>query len=353
MLNKKYVKGKGAQKNPKNPYLKYYTDYSPEDGLDELSGPPSRLIRKFYESPKKVVSKINSPDLPMMYSVNPYQGCEHGCVYCYARNSHQYWGFNAGQDFETNIIIKRNVARQLEIEINRPSWKVFPIALSGNTDCYQPVERKEKLTRSILEVLLKYHHPVGIITKNTLIERDLDIIREMASYQLVHVYFSITSLDDGLRQKMEPRTATSEKKFRLIEKLSSLNIPVGIMNAPIIPGLNHHEIPDILKKAAEAGARSAGYTIIRLNGSIGDVFSDWLEKNFPERKNKVLHQIQSMHGGQINDSEWGRRMTGSGGYASIIRQLFEKSKTKYFRNKKMPPYNLDAFRRGGNLSFFS
>lgn len=352
MENSSYNKGKGAQSNPVNRFSKYQVDYEPGDGIDERMDAPSRTINKFYEYPKKIVNRIDSPDLPMMYSINPYQGCEHGCVYCYARNSHQYWGYSAGQDFETNIIVKRGVIRTLEKELNSPSWKVHPIALSGNTDCYQPVERSEKITRSILELMHKYRHPVGIITKNSLIERDIDIIQDLAKEGLVHVYFSITTLDESLKRIMEPRTATAQKKLKLIEKLSKLNIPVGIMNAPIIPGLNHHEIPAILKAASEAGALSAGYTIVRLNDAIGDIFSDWLERNFPERKHKVINQISHMHGGRVNDSNWGRRMTGEGNFSEIIKQLFNTSKAKYFKNRKMPSYQLDSFRRGGNLSFF-
>jgi DNA repair photolyase len=347
-----WLKGKGAQTNPDNPYAQFSYDFDAFEGIDELNGSPSQTIQRFYESPKKAINKITSPDLKMGFSINPYQGCEHGCVYCYARNSHQYWGFNSGQDFETKIIVKRNIVKLVEKEINDDKWKVHPLALSGNTDCYQPLERKEKLTRGILELMCTYQHPIGLITKNTLIERDMDILKDLAENKLVHVYFSISTMNESLRRKMEPRTASALKKLRTIEKLSTLNIPVGIMTAPIIPGLNHHEIPHIMENASAAGAVSAGYTVVRLNGSISEIFTDWLAKVFPERKSKVINQIKNLHGGNLNDSEWGRRIKGSGNYADVIHQLFEKSLNRYFSNRKMPAYNTGLFRKKGNLSLF-
>jgi DNA repair photolyase len=346
-----YFKGRGAQIKTQNKFLKnqYVTEHV--EGLDEpLFSAPSTQI--FHESPKKIVNKVTSPDLGMMYSMNPYQGCEHGCIYCYARNSHEYWGFNAGLDFESKIIVKENAPQLLEKFLMHPDWQAVPISVSGNTDCYQPLERKFEITRRILKVFAQYRHPLGMITKNSLILRDIDILSDLAKDNLVHVYISITTLDEDLRRVMEPRTASALKRLKTVEELSKAGIPVGIMNAPIIPGLNHHEIPHIIKAAADHGALAAGMTIVRLNGSIGKIFEDWLRKNFPDRFEKVWNQICSMHGGNVNDSQFGRRMTGEGNFAEIIHQLFRASKRKHLAGRAMPPIDLTKFRKGGNLSLF-
>lgn len=346
-----YFKGRGAQIKTGNKFLKaqYVTEHI--EGLDEplLENPHTQIFR---ESPKKIINKIDSPDLHGMYSMNPYQGCEHGCIYCYARNTHEYYGFSAGLDFESKIIIKENAAELLEKHILKPSWQPVPIMLSGNTDCYQPQERKFEITRRMLQVLAKYRHPVGIISKNSLVTRDIDVLQDMAKDNLVHVMISITTLNEDLRRAMEPRTVSGIKRLKVVEELAKANIPVGIMNAPIIPGLNHHEIPTILKAASEHGALTAGMTVVRLNGSIGNIFEDWLKKNFPDRFEKVWNQICSMHGGNINDSKFGRRMSGDGNIADMIHQLHRTSKKKYFANREMPPYDLTKFRRGGTLSLF-
>ncbi len=347
-----YLKGKGAQFNPKNRYLKNFIESSDYDGLDAplLERRPSTKV--FYESPKTAVSINDSPDLKMTNSINPYQGCEHGCVYCFARNTHEYWGFGAGLDFESKIIVKKNLADRLRTEFLNPKWKVNPIMLSGNTDCYQPLERKHKITRQILQVMLEFNHPIGILTKNILILRDLDLLKELSSRGLVHVYFSITTLDERLRRVLEPRTASILKKLRAIEKFRDAGIPVGVMNAPIIPGLNHHEIPQILKTVAEAGANTVGYTVVRLNGVIGDIMKDWIEKNFPDRFNKIWNQVKSMHGGNVNDSKWGRRITGEGNVSKVIHDLFTVSKLKYFGSSEMPSLNREIFRRSGSYNLF-
>jgi DNA repair photolyase len=346
-----YFKGRGAQIKTGNKFLKekYVTEHI--EGLDEqLYASPATQI--FYETPKKVVNKVTSPDLGMMYSLNPYQGCEHGCIYCYARNTHEYWGFNAGLDFESKIIAKKNAPGLLEKFILHPDWNAVPISLSVNTDCYQPIERKLGITRGILKVLANYRHPVGIITKNSLILRDLDLLTDLAKDNLVHVYVSITTLNEDLRGAMEPRTASALKRLKTVSVLSNAGVPVGIMNAPIIPGLNDHEIPSILKAAAEAGARTAGMTMVRLNGSIGQIFEDWLKRNYPNQFDKVLNQISAVHGGSINDSQFGRRMSGEGTYAEAIHQLFRSSKKKYFKDRSMPPFDLTRFRKGGTMSLF-
>ena len=350
-MDEDYFKGRGAQIKTENKFLKaqYVTDHV--EGLDEplFSAPETQV---FHESPKKIVNKVTSPDLGMMYSMNPYQGCEHGCIYCYARNTHEYWGFNAGLDFESKIIVKKNAPQLLEKFLLHPDWQAVPISVSGNTDCYQPLERKFEITRGILKVFARYRHPLGMITKNSLVLRDLDLLTDLAKDNLVHVYISITTLDEELRRQMEPRTASGLKRLKTVEALAKAGVPVGIMNAPIIPGLNHHEIPAILKAASEHGAAAAGMTVVRLNGSIGKIFEDWLRKNFPDRFDKVWNQICSMHGGTVNDSQFGRRMSGEGNFAEAIHQLFAVSRKKFFADKVMPPIDLTKFRRGGNLSLF-
>jgi DNA repair photolyase len=350
-MEEDYFKGRGAQIKTGNKFLKgeYVTEHV--EGLDEplYSAPETQI---FYETPKKIVNKVTSPDLNMMYSMNPYQGCEHGCIYCYARNTHEFWGFSAGLDFESKIIVKQNAPQLLEKFLLHPDWQPVPISVSGNTDCYQPIERKFEITRRLLKVFAQYRHPLGMITKNGLITRDIDILSDLAKYNLVHVYISITTLNEDLRRVMEPRTASGMKRLKTVEELSKAGIPVGIMNAPIIPGLNHHEIPEILRAASDHGALGAGMTVVRLNGSIGKIFEDWLRKNFPARFEKVWNQICDMHGGNVNDSNWGRRMTGEGNFAEVINQLFSVSKRKYFSGKSMPPIDLTKFRKGGNFSLF-
>jgi DNA repair photolyase len=346
-----YFKGRGAQIRTSNKFLKAHYVSEHIEGLDEplMSAPQTQV---FHENPKQIVNKVTSPDLGMMYSMNPYQGCEHGCIYCYARNSHEYWGFSAGLDFESKIIVKENAPQLLEKFILNPNWRPVPISVSGNTDCYQPLERKFEITRNILKVFARYRHPLGMITKNGLILRDLDLLKDLAQDNLVHVYISITTLDENLRRVMEPRTASGIKRLKTVEALAKAGIPVGIMTAPIIPGLNHHEIPAIIKEAANHGASNVGMTVVRLNGSIGKIFEDWLRKNFPDRFDKVWNQISSMHGGNVNDSQFGRRMSGEGNFAESIHQLFQISKKKYLAGRKMPPIDLTKFRKGGNLSLF-
>lgn len=351
MAEEDYFKGRGAQIRSGNRFLK--AEYVSEhiEGLDEpMFSAPSTQV--FYENPKKIVNKVTSPDLGMMYSMNPYQGCEHGCIYCYARNTHEYWGFNAGLDFESKIIVKKNAPALLEKFLLHPQWEAVPISVSGNTDCYQPLERKFEITRNLLKVFSRFRHPLGMITKNSLILRDLDLLSDLAKDNLVHVYISITTLDEDLRRVMEPRTASGLKRLKTVEALAKAGVPVGIMNAPVIPGLNHHEIPEIIKAAADHGAMAAGMTVVRLNGAIGKIFEDWLRKNFPDRFDKVWNQICSMHGGNVNDSQFGRRMTGEGTFAETIHQLFRVSRKKYMGGRTIPPMDLTKFRKGGNLSLF-
>lgn len=347
-----YWKGKGAQINVANKFSKQHIATDDVDGQDEeliINRPKTEI---FYESPKKVISYNKSPDIPLSASVNPYQGCEHGCVYCYARNSHEYWGFSAGLDFESKIVVKKDLAKTLEKTFLSKSYQPKALMLSGNTDCYQPLERQFELTRAVLSTCWKYRHPVGIVTKNTLVTRDVDILKKLASENLVKVIFSITTEDEELRRVLEPRTASTIKKFEAIRALADEGIPVGIMNAPIIPSLNHSETPAILKKAAEHGALFAGYTVVRLNGQVEKVFKDWLVKNFPSRAEKVWNQIQELHGGKVNDTEFGRRIVGGGEMASMIKQLFDISSKRYFASRDRVELDTTKFRRGGNYTLF-
>jgi DNA repair photolyase len=340
--NDEFFKGRGAQINVHNKFLKskYVTDHI--EGLDEplLENTATQI---FEENPKKIVSESKSPDLGHMFSINPYQGCEHGCLYCYARNTHEYFGFSAGLDFERKIIVKRNAAELLEQYFNKKSYEPVGILLSGNTDCYQPLERKLKITRSLLQVFLQYRNPVSIITKNNVILRDLDILSELASMNLVHVNVTLNSLNEQLRQKLEPRTVTATGRLGVIEKLAAQGVPVRLMLAPIIPGLNSTEVPDVIKAAADRGARSAGFTIVRLNGSIAEIFQDWIYKAFPDRAERVLNMIKECHEGKLNDSEFGRRMSGEGPIASSIHQMFRLACKRFFADREMPPFDYSLF----------
>ena len=351
--NVEYFKGRGAQINTDNKFLrtKYVADF--EEGIDELMLENSST-QFFEEHPKNIVSKSSSPDLPFMFSINPYQGCEHGCLYCYARNAHEYYGFSAGLDFERKIIVKRDAAQLLEKFFNKKGYVPSTIMLSGNTDCYQPIERKLKITRSLLEVFLKYKHPVSIISKNNLILRDLDILKELTALNLVHVAVTLNSLNEGLRQKLEPRTVTCRSRIDLISKLSAENIPVMLMCAPIIPGLNSNEIPGIIKAAADAGASAAAFTMVRLNGAIAGIFSDWIHKAYPDRAEKVLNLITQCHGGRLNDSRWGKRMSGDGKIAESIHRLFHISVKKFLNGRSMRALNSEHFspQNGKQLNLF-
>ncbi|QNF35348.1 PA0069 family radical SAM protein [Adhaeribacter swui] len=353
MEEQTYFKGRGAQLNPSNRFRQneYVTDH-----VEGLDGPLLQNSKTEYytENPKKIINKVTSPDLGLSYSMNPYQGCEHGCIYCYARNTHEYWGYSAGLDFERKIIIKENAPETLAAQLENPNWKVMPLMLSGNTDCYQPIEQKMQLTRRMLQVLLQYRHPVSIITKNALILRDLDILRQLDQLNLLHVNISLTTLNEELRSKLEPRTASAAKRLAVIQKLSEAGISVNVMVAPIIPGLNDHEIPKLLQQAAAHGASSAAYTIVRLNGSIGEIFRNWVHQNYPDRADKVLNQIAACHGGQINDSTYGRRMTGEGEWATTISNLFRVTKAKYLQGRQMKPYNYSLFctKAGKQLRLF-
>ncbi len=337
-------KGRGAQKNPHNRFLQHVYEIR-EDFLEfcRLEGEEAESNSTEYIPifPKTIVNKVASPDVGMEYSMNPYQGCEHGCIYCYARNAHEYWGYSAGMDFERKILIKKAAPELLESKIQHKNWKAKTIVLSGNTDCYQPAERKFEITRKCLEVFLKYRHPVGIITKNALILRDLDILRELGSDQLVGVNISVTSLSEKTRRKLEPRTASIQKRLKTISELTKNGIPVNAMLAPMIPGINSHELLKLAKASADHGALSVGFTVVRLNGAIGQIFSDWIRKAMPDRAEKVLHQIQDCHGGTVNDSRFGLRNRGEGKIATQIHDMARLARQKYFKDKVFPKLNYE------------
>lgn len=341
-IRKDYISGRGAQINPSNPY-ENRTKSTEIDEIwndEELPLIKTRIINTY---PKSIVNKVISPDTGMEYSLNPYQGCEHGCVYCYARNTHTFWGYSSGTDFETTILAKLNAAELLEKKITSKNWTAHPIMLSGNTDCYQPVEKNLELTRSLLRVFLDYKHPVGIVTKNTLILRDLDILKELNRYKLVSIAISVNTLDDKLRQKLEPRASSIHKRLDLIDRLTSAGLPVTVLAAPIIPGLNDHDIFNLVKKVASLGARRISHVVLRLNGDLPEIFSDWLDRSYPDRAKKVLNKIAEMHKGKLGNSVYGERMKGSGVISDIIAQQFKMAKRLYLLDNDPFEYNLSVF----------
>ncbi|WP_282048905.1 PA0069 family radical SAM protein [Maribacter aquivivus] len=351
------VKGRGAQKNTNNKFSAY--SYETRDDFLEfcrVEGEVADRNKTQYLPifPKTIVNKVISPDVGMSYSMNMYQGCEHGCIYCYARNAHEFWGYSAGLDFERKIMVKHDAPKLLEAKLRSKSWKPSTIVLSGNTDCYQPAEQEFQITRKCLEIFLKYRHPVGIITKNALILRDLDILKELNEYGLVGVNISVTSLSEETRRILEPRTTTIKKRLEAIQVLSEHGIPVNAMLAPIIPGINSHEILSLAKAVSEHGALSMAFTVVRLNGSIGEIFTDWIRKTLPDKAEKVLHQIQECHGGRLNDSRFGLRSRGDGIIATQIHDMVRLAKRKYFEGKTFPKLNttLHESYKDGQLKLF-
>lgn len=348
----RYIKGRGAQYNTANKFNKTEQAIVHAEAIDEW--PQANAATQHIEvTAKSIVNKVDSPDVGMYYSMNPYQGCEHGCIYCYARNSFEYWGYSAGIDFEQKIIIKTNAVLLLRKFLMSPSWQCMPISISGNTDCYQPAEQKYRLTRQLLSVCNEFKQPVALITKNGGMLRDIDLLSEMAARKLVSVIVTVTTLNEDLRRVMEPRTTTAKQRLRLIEELSKKGIHTGVMLGPVIPGLNDHEMHNILQSAANVGARFSAYTFIRLNGAIKFLFRDWLEKNFPDRASKVWHMIEGAHGGRVNDSDFGRRMRGEGNVADIVAQQYIKFTKKYNLHHERLDLDCSSFTRPGEqLKFF-
>lgn len=341
-----YIKGRGAQHNTQNRFLKHehtvrddFLNYCEAEN-EKADNNKTSYLEIF---PKTILNKVTSPDIGMTYSMNPYQGCEHGCIYCYARNTHEYWGYSAGLDFERKILFKANAPKLLEQKLKSKNWKAQNIMFSGNTDCYQPIEKKLEITRKMLQVLLKLKHPASMITKNSLILRDLDILKQMASLHLIRVSISITSLSEETRRLVEPRTATIKKRLEVVKILAENNIPVNVMMAPIIPAINNHEILPLVKKVSELGATSVGYTVVRLNGAIGEIFTKWVRKAYPDRADKILHQIKDCHNGSLNDSRYSTRMSGEGKIAEQIAMQFKLARKIYLKDKSFPKLDFSLF----------
>lgn len=337
-------KGRGAGFNTPNKFEKTHLEPIEVD-WDEQDEERNIQTVFYKDSSKSILSKNDSPDIGFAYSINPYRGCEHGCIYCYARPSHEYLGFSAGLDFESKIMVKLDAHKLLEKSFQKKNWIPQMICFSGNTDCYQPVERKLRITRRCLEVFLKYRNPIGMITKNALITRDLDLLKELAALDLVFVVVSITSLKNDLIRVMEPRTSMPKNRLETVATLASNGIPVCVNIAPIIPGLTDEEIPSILKEASIHGAKFAGYTIVRLPGPIEPLFLEWLQREMPDRAGKILNRIKDIRNGELNTSKWGKRMSGEGEIAGAIKQLFHINCEKYGLNNEPHHFSTDHFRR--------
>ena len=316
---------RGAAENPPNRFEKIHLERDEDWNPEEDPLPRTQFLK---DASKTIIAYNDSPDIGFEASVNPYRGCEHGCIYCYARPFHEYLGFSSGLDFESKIMVKENAPKLLREELSSPKWKPQVIAMSGVTDCYQPIERKLKLTRGCLEVLAEFRNPVGIITKNFLVTRDIDFLSELARHNAVAVYISITTLDSELRKVMEPRTSPPAARLEAIRRLAQAGIHVGVLMAPIIPGLTDHEILAVLEAAANAGAKSAGHVTLRLPHAVAPLFEQWLQTHFPDRKEKVLNRLRTMRGGKLYDSQFGKRMRGEGIFADQIDQLFEVARRK-------------------------
>ena len=341
------LKGRGTTAQPDNRFFSTHTDAA-DDGwsasLDDPDGEPAPhpLTRVTEETARSIISRNTSPDIPFSQSINPYRGCEHGCVYCFARPTHAYLDLSPGLDFETKLYAKTNAVERLRVELARPSYRCSPIALGINTDAYQPIERRYKITRGLLEQLSECGHPVSLITKSALIERDLDLLVPMAQRKLVSVHFSITTLDNRLAAKMEPRACAPHRKLKAMRTLANAGVPVGVMVAPVIPVLTDPELETILEAAHEAGARSAGYVLLRLPHEIKELFRDWLAQRFPDRAEHVMSLIRQMHGGKDYDATFGKRMRGEGVFAQLLAQRFALAYARLGYGR-LPPLRSDLF----------
>lgn len=351
--NTQFIKGRGAQSNPINPFTNEIKEFSYQEFIDEDN--PLNKTRYLETYPKTIVNSIKSPDVPFNYGINPYQGCEHGCVYCYARNTHPFWGYSAGLDFEKVILVKKTAPQLLRQKLSSRSWSGEPIMLAGNTDCYQPIEKKMEITRQLLEVFLEFKNPVAMITKNKLMLRDLDLLKQLNDQQLLRARVSLNTIDDSLRQKLEPRASSVKTRLELIRSLSQEGIKVGVMAAPIIPGLNDTELFSLVKKVAEIGAIDINYIMVRLNGDVKQIFEEWLEVTYPDRKEKVMNLIAAAHGGKHNDSRFGTRMRGEGKYVEMIASQFKLAKQKYIPAYDEIVFDRDAFqkRKDPQLNLFN
>jgi len=348
---------RGATENQVNRFEKIHlepdTDWNPDN--DNGGRPQGPRTQFFKDHSQTVIARNDSPDVGFTASLNPYRGCEHGCIYCYARPTHEFLGFSAGLDFESKIMVKEDAPDLLRGELMSVKWQPRVIFMSGVTDCYQPVEAKLKLTRRCLEVLAEFRNPVFIITKNRLVTRDIDLLSELARHNAAEVWLSITTLDAELRKVMEPRTSPPSARLAAIRELAQAGIPVGVNVAPVIPGLTDHEMPAILQAAADAGATAAGYTLVRLPYGVAPLFEKWLQSHFPDRKEKVLNRLRSLRGGKLNESQWGSRMHGEGIFAGQISRLFEVARRQAGISDNGRALAIAAFRRplGAQLPLFS
>lgn len=340
-------RGRGAHFNPPNRFdiLQTQPDYEQIEFDDEYLADLNRPKTVYFnDTSRTVVTENDSPDIPFRFGLNPYRGCAHGCAYCYARPYHEYLGLSAGLDFETKIFVKLDAPVLFREFLARPQWTPEPITFSGITDCYQPAEARFRVTRGCLEVALEARQPVALITKNALVTRDLDLLAEMAAHRIVHVALSITTLDDSLARALEPRTSPPGSRLEAVRRLSDAGVEVSVMTAPIIPGLNDSEIPSILKAAADAGATSAGFTLLRLPGAVEPVFRDWLARVEPSRRARVESRIRTTRGGRMNDANFGSRMRGQGPIAEQIATAFGLFKRKYGLDRRQEPLNGSNFR---------
>ena len=336
MSSENFKKGQGAQRNEINRFDRY--TFEPEE--DDFQKTKTVFTEIF---PKTIVNEVKSPDIRMEYSLNPYQGCEHGCSYCFARPTHEFWGYSAGTDFERKIMVKKNAPELLEKFFQKRNYVPKTITLSGNTDCYQPAEREFEITRKLLQLCLDYRHPVSILTKNALVLRDLDILKPLSEQNLVSVSFSIPTVNEEIRRKMEPRTSSVKNKLKAIEILTEHKIAVGVMVAPVIPGLTSDESLKILKTVSEAGAQKFGYVLIRLNDTVQPVFVNWINAHFPERAEKVLNLIRSMRGGKLGDKRFHERYKVEGNIAEMIHDTFALGRRKFFADKEITPLSTENF----------
>ncbi|HEX4638063.1 MAG TPA: PA0069 family radical SAM protein [Chthoniobacterales bacterium] len=340
--------GRGASWSPANRFEKLHVDLTDVDFVDDdpdSEEKPRRATQYFDDKTKTIIAHNQSPDVGFETSINPYRGCEHGCIYCFARPTHEYLGFSAGLDFESRIMVKREAPRLLEAELSSAKWKPQLMMMSGVTDCYQPIERKLKITRGCLEVLAKFRNPVGILTKNRLVTRDIDILSELARDKCAVVNLSITSLDVDLQRILEPRTSAPAARLDAVAQLRAAGIPVGVMVAPVIPGINDHEIPKIVEACAKAGAQFAGHVILRLPWAVAPLFEHWLDEHFPERKAKVLDRVRATRGGKkLYDSRWRKRQIGEGIFAEQISKMFEVACRRAGMTER-PKLSIAAFRR--------
>ncbi|HEX7155004.1 MAG TPA: PA0069 family radical SAM protein [Thermoanaerobaculia bacterium] len=339
------IRGRGASWNPQNRFetLEYVRD---DEALPEDVEPSARTL--YLRDPSRsIIATNDSPDIGFDASINPYRGCEHGCIYCYARPTHEYLGFSAGLDFETKILVKEDAPQLLREELNKKSWTPKVIAISGVTDPYQPIEKKFQITRKCLEVLADFRNPVGVITKNHLVTRDVDVFQELAKYDAAKVFVSVTTLDSKVARTMEPRTSSPEMRLAAIETLASAGIPVGVMVAPVVPGITDHEMPAILAAAKKAGAKWAGFVVLRLPWAVAPLFEQWLEEHYPDRKDKVLNRVRDLRGGKLYDAKWGVRGRGEGIFAEQIQALFDVACRKNGLNEDRFELSTESFRRRG------